>query len=131
MIAQSILPSGPFIHRKRNVLTKSTTCFLYSVYMNLWFIILKVQSKKLKKSNSRSNEFQLYKNLIYLIAACAHLKDSLWITFKKLHKLFFCLPLFQGVPNSLANGQPSERTTDTVFSVTTILVILWPSRRVL
>ena len=130
MIAQPILPPGPFINGKRNALTKSNIFFSYSVYMNLWFIILKVQHKILKKSNSRSTNFSCTIICFILIAACAHLKYSLWITFKKFHAVL----LLATVPRCAE--QLGQTTTilenySMFCSVTTLLVILSPSGRVL
>ena len=69
-------------------------------FMNFWFIISKDQHKNLKNSNTRSNEIQLCKNVIYLdwslyLPKAVLWGNSLWITLNKFHKLFYCLPLFR------------------------------------
>ena len=127
-------------HKSKKCLNQINHLFVQ--YMNLWFIILKVQHESLKKSNSRSNEIQLYKNFISLDCSLntpesCTLGDSLWITFTKLYKLFYCLSLFQDASNSWPNGQPSERTVFykqfklKIQIQLKILIILSPSCRVL
>ena len=104
----------PFHKSKNRFLHK--ICHLFINNVNLWFIILEVQNKCLKESNSRSNEIQFFKNFssldcsLHTFIKCRTLGYFIGITFQKLNKLKYGFTLFQDSSKSWTNGQSSKTT---------------------